>query len=174
MPPPLPDVDSLATAGGPLNEYSPVEDPTTDRPAAGSNAGYQDATAATQTVARAWCTFSAQGVTSPVLVAHGEVWAGGPSNAAPVVARSASGTYTITYPATVNDEIPSGSPGYVGPHTVNFQSLTTNSRGLSGSPPYILQSYVSAPNVAVVQVYGTGASPALTDPIGLLIDLWIR
>jgi hypothetical protein len=171
---PLPDVDTLATAGGPLMEYAPVEDPTTDRPASGSNSGYQDATAATQTVPRAWCTFSTQGTSSPTLISHGEVWAGGAGNAPPTVVRSMTGTITLTYPTTVNDEIPQGTPGYVGPHTVNFQSPTHNSRGISGGLPYIIQASIIAPNVAVVQIWGTGATPALVDPQGLVVDLWLR
>lgn len=172
---PLPDVDSLATAGGPLLEYSPIEDSTTDRPAAGSNSAYQDATAATQTVARAWMTFSTHGTTVPILVSHGEVWAGGAGNAVPTVVRSTTGTYTLTYPATVNDEIPSTAPGYVGPHTVNFQSIVPNARGVSTSViPYLAIGSVITPNSAVVQVWGMGASPTLADTTGQTIDVWIR
>jgi hypothetical protein len=106
----LPSVAALATYGGPLKNYSATVDSSTDRPDAGANPAYADVAAMTHCAPRAIVRFRPVGSGTPILVSWDAVWNNG-NNAAPVVSRAGAGSYLITFPATVLDEIPSGSPG---------------------------------------------------------------
>ena len=50
----LPETASLASYGGPKNDYSAVIDPSTDWSAAGVNPAYGDVAALTHTAFRVW------------------------------------------------------------------------------------------------------------------------
>lgn len=167
----LPDQDSLVGAGGALADYSPVIDSSTDRSAAGANTAYANAQMATRTNTRAVVRFNPTGG-SPVLAASGEqynaVWLATTATA-PVLAHSSTGVYTITWPATVMDEIPAtlptgqATPGYnANGHSVNFKSGWWNAE-LGATTPYLAFVTVAA-NVITVKIYSVGSSPALTDP----------
>ncbi len=160
MSPPLPDIDSLASVGGSLQDYSAVKDPTVERPASGANTAYYDAVAATNTVPRAWARITLNGSATPILVAHAATW-GNALAVAPTPARSTNGLYTVTWPATVNDEIPPTSPGGgSNPHTVNLRWGNANVRGAT-----IFQSQVdiTSANVATLRI-SPATSGTLTDP----------
>jgi hypothetical protein len=109
----LPGIATLQGYGGALLDYSPPVDPTTDPSAAGRNPAFADIAAMTHVAPRAFARFALSGtVLAPVLLAHDETWNNGnPANVAPVVARAGVGIYTVTWPATVFDEIPAGMPG---------------------------------------------------------------
>ena len=70
----LPDIDTLTTAGGGLQDYTAVIDPTTDRPAAGANTAYANEAMATHTQVRALIRFVPNGTSAPTLAATGFQW----------------------------------------------------------------------------------------------------
>lgn len=129
----LPDVDSLAIMGGSLVDYgSGVEDPSTDRPAVGSNVGYADAAAATHTVTRAWVRIVGS-ATAPTVATHDSVW-GNSLAVTPTLVRNGVGDITITWPATVNDEIANTALHTVnirGCHAPNIEGATLGFANLS-------------------------------------------
>ena len=135
---PLPDADSLATAGGALRDYSPVIDPTTDRSAAGANAAYANAMAATHTQPRTITRVKWAGAGSPTILWHDEVWNNG-SNPAPTVQRLGVGQGRIIHAngasgGTVVDEIASNLPGgNTNPHTLNLQVGWAGLEGATGA-----------------------------------------
>lgn len=98
----LPSTDTIATYGGLLNNYSPVEDPTTDRDATAANKAYSSIAAATHTVPRAYVVILGHAVT-PTVVEHDSVW-GNSSAVVPTLARAGTGDITITWPASVTGE----------------------------------------------------------------------
>lgn len=117
-----PDKDTLATYGGALQDAAPVIDGSTDMAAASGNQAMASTAANTRTGIRCWCSFNWNG-TSVTLVNHEEMWGGGPGNAAPIPAHTGTGVMTLTYPATVNDEIPNNMPGGGNnPHTLNLRA----------------------------------------------------
>jgi len=160
-----PDVDSLATYGGGLNDYSPVIDATTDRPAAGANASYASTAMMSHVAPRCAVRFSPQGSGTPILAAAGAQWDaqwGLATPTPPVLARTGTGVYTITYPATVADEIPVGAAGYnASGHSTSLRFCWINLE-YGATTPYILKAVVTAPNVITVSIYNT--SFVATDP----------
>lgn len=171
----LPDVDALATLGGALQDYSPVIDPTRDRPAAGANVGYADAAAATHTVLRGIFRLTWNGAGTPTIAYHDEVWNGStngvPNNAAPVAARTSTGVATITYPSTVVDEIGASNPGGNGnPHNVNLQAVVAM---VEGGTPLHVQAAVTSANVVTIYLFNTSfvAADATT---GVTISVMVR
>jgi hypothetical protein len=167
---PLPDIDSLGTLGGALNDYSPVIDPTTDRAAAAANSAYANNAAMTNTAIRAWVRILPAGSGTPTVVAHNANWGTGAA-VAPVVARVSTGLYTITWPTTVNDAIPSGSPGYASPHTLNARAGWGQ---VDGATYYAVSVSMTSANVATVRIYTLSSGLALADPNGPNLDVfWI-
>ena len=126
----LPNIATLASYGGALVDYQQPLDPTTDRPASAVNPAYADTSAMTHTAFRAWARFRWDTTLTPtcVLVAHDAVWGNGPA-LAPTLARLSAGVFTVTWPATVADEIPSGQPGASPARTVALRGGRGNSRG---------------------------------------------
>jgi hypothetical protein len=117
----LPNVDTLAgSLGGALNDYDiPVLDPTTDRPASALNKAYANLAMGTHTAIRAWVNI---GFIASVwtIVAHGQdsVW-GSALGTAPSISVAGTGQAFLTWPTSINDEIPVGSPGYSSPHSMS-------------------------------------------------------
>jgi hypothetical protein len=174
----LPDIDSLATAGGVVIDYSPSIDPTTDRPALGTNQGYADATAATHTNIRAFVRFQPVGTGAPILAVsngHDEVWGGGSGNTVVAPTRTTVGIYVLTWPTTVTDEIAASVlalPGYSGsPHTLNFRHCWGNSEG--GATFYNVECAVTAPSVITVWIWSGAAPPALIDTTGVVFGICV-
>jgi hypothetical protein len=171
----LPNVASSASYGGAKNDYSAVSDSTTDRAAAAVNPAYGDIAAMTHTAFRAWIrlTLYSSGA-APTIVAHDEVWNNSGGNAAPSVARLSAGSFQVTYPATVVDEIPATSPGYTGPQTVNLQSGIGNVR--AAVPTNIgyadLKVVPSSANVMGLAFWKfAGGGFTLGDPVPSSIDV---
>jgi hypothetical protein len=150
--------DALSSYGGGLYDYSPVIDPTRDRPAAGANAGYAAAAGMTHTAVRAWVRMTLNGTATPVLVAHDAIW-GNAVGVAPVLARTGVGVETITWPANVQDEIPVGVPGYTGPLPLNLRSGFGNARGAT---LFTVTVTMTSANVATVRIWNS--SGAAADP----------
>jgi hypothetical protein len=159
--PVFPDIDSLTNYGGALNDYQGIAviDPTTDRSAAGMNQALESAAAMTWTVDRACAVFGFNGSSAPTLINHFAGWGNSPG-VAPMPARASLGLYTCTWPATVNDEIPSNAPGYASPHTLNFRASRFAIN--SGATPYFIQQVSVSANVLTFCVFSSAGS--LVDP----------
>lgn len=175
---PLPDTDDAGVFGGAnlldFGGQGPI-DPTTDRGAAAVNPLVNDVACMTHTAIRAWVRFTPAGTGTPALVANDSLWAGSkdinnnPLNTAPVVARTGVGLYVVNQPATVYDEIqPSGSPGYIGPHTLNLRA--------GWLPPVVSGGVFYVPYISVITGGVVGISiyvgSTLTDPNGPSFDLF--
>src|SRR4051812_24175431 len=102
----LPDIDAISSYNGApsgiLADYAlAVQDPTTDVPAAGLTAMMASVAMATRMMPRAYCTFSTNGATC-TLIEHEAVW-GNSVSVQPTPARTSTGLFTVTWPASVAD-----------------------------------------------------------------------
>ncbi len=112
----LPGTSSLDSYGGALQNYAPVEDPTTDEDAAYRNQYAADTAMMTVTAPRAFVSFTGHASTpgDPASgFVHAALWGSGP-DVKPVVTHVGTGHYLITYPATVDDLLNIE-------HTLNFR-----------------------------------------------------
>lgn len=105
----LPGKATLAdTYGGPYANERPVEDSTTEVDAPFFNEMGADTAAATRTAVRAWVAFAGltytAGDQSIAVVDHDAVW-GGAIGVIPTIIQNPAGTYVITWPTTVDDEL---------------------------------------------------------------------
>lgn len=162
----LPDIDSLATYGGALSNYFPIEDPTTDLDAGADNQNRCSTAAMTNTAVRAWARFVTSATTPTLAVSNavGGVWPTIPGNQ-PVVSRSAQGIFLLTYPTTITDEL-----GVV--HTLNLRGARAGGEGTSYIP---CQADVTAANVVRITVFalasGTPNTFAAADQAGVTISV---
>lgn len=170
----LPNTASINNYGGPKNDYSAPIDPSTDRSATGVNPAYGDLAAMTHTAFRVWAhlTLYSSGA-APTVVAHDETWNNG-NNVALVAARVSPGIFTMTYPSTVVDEIPSGSPGYTGPQSTNLLGGVGNVRSVVATPTEWgdLKVSATAPNVMTLYFWKfANGGMTLGDPSPSSIDV---
>jgi hypothetical protein len=156
----LPDTDSFATYGGSLQNYAPVEDPTTDRDALAANQAYASIAAATHTVARAWARFVTSATTPSLATTNGNDanW-GNSLGVQPTPARVSTGVFTLTWPSTIVDE--NG-----GTHTVNLRRAFAQPEGAT---LYNAQALVTAPNI--VTVYTFTAAGSANDIAGVTVHV---
>jgi hypothetical protein len=165
---PLPDVDSLATAGGAVQDYSSVIDGTRERPAAGANAGFLDATSATHTVPRTQMRVQSKGTGTPVILFHDEPF-NNAQNPAPTVQRNGVGSWSLIYAngtsgGTVLDEL--GNT-----HTLNLQTAVCTPEGV----PLLCCVGISAPNILGLSFFNAvGASTTVDPPNGAVFNVWAR
>jgi hypothetical protein len=147
---------SIATYGMPVNDYAPVTDPTTDQSAAGANQGFCDLSMMTNTSIKAVVALQTNNTSAPVLISHAAQWGTG---TAPTLARTGVGTYTVTWPATVTDQLGASQ-------AVN---LTFAVSGISQTLALGVSLAVSA-NVATVKAYNT-TTGATFDGTGAIITI---
>lgn len=161
--------DAFSTYGGGLFDYSPVVDPTRDRPAAGANAAYTATAEMTLTAVRARATFTVNGAVAPVLVSHNALW-GNSLAVAPVPVRTSAGIYTVTWPTTVQNQITIGTPGYTGPLPLNLVSGWANLQVVATA--FDLFVVLTSANVATVKCFSVAGS--LADPsVATNIDVFV-
>ena len=169
----LPGSASASTYGGAnLVDYAGqgVTDPTTDRAASAVNPLVSDVAGMTHTAARAWVQFTPSGTASPALTAYDATWNWpGNTNAEPTVARNSTGLYTITWPVSIYDAVPSGAPGYAGAITLAFRSCASNN--VYASSEFFRTYIVGRPAANSVQV-AIEAGGALTDATAVSFDVW--
>ena len=166
----LPSIASAGTYGGAgLVDYAgqAVIDPTTDRSASGVNPLVSDVAGMTHTAIRAWVRLTTNGVSAPSLVSSDATWQA-TSYAPPTVSRSGYGLLLITWPTTVNDEVPPGAPGYIDPITLNLRAgwwTTVNSATFAA-----LQLQVSG---NACYAYTFNSSLANADLSGVTFDVFV-
>ncbi len=169
----LPDVDSLATYGGPLSDYSPVVDPTTDESAVFRNKYTANVAMMTQTAVRAIRSFIAQTGADPIDpvigFVHAAVWGAGPA-LKPAVERQSTGIWLVTWPETVQSELSPALPSQGGGlmHSVNLRRAKAEVE-LAGATKYEATARVLAANVVEVRGWLAGA---LDDLDGKLVTVW--
>jgi hypothetical protein len=162
----LPAVDSLATYGGALENYSPVVDPTTDEDATSRNKYAANVAMATHTLVRAIRSFvgvNGANPTDPVSgFVHDAVWGSTP-DVKPTVARTGEGVWTVTWPEEVDDELDEE-------HTVSLQRAWAEVE--CDGTLYHATAKVTAANVVTVR--GWLANGTADDLTGLTITVWAR
>lgn len=159
----LPEVDSLATVGGVRVDYAPVEDASTDVPAAHLNLVFANVAAMTQTCDRAWCAFVGKASSppdDPSSNVHGAVWGNGVS-VKPVTARTSTGLFTLTWPTSVTDELGVS-------HSVNLRRAHAT---WEGATLFSVNATVTAPNVVTVRVWNAAGS--LNDGVGTTFTIFV-
>jgi len=155
----LPAIDDISTLGGIKVNFQPVEDATTDLDAAQDNKARADVAMMTHTASRSWAKFVAAATTGAmVLSAHDAVWGNAPG-LAPTLARTGTGVFTITWPASVNDEL----------GVTHATSLRAASAVARGSVAYHAQTSITAANVVTVYVFDM--SGAANDAVGVTLDV---
>lgn len=156
---PLPDIDDYtATFGGSKQNYSPIEDPTTDEDAGIRNQYVADVAMMTNATPRGWARFTASA--APSLVAHNANW-GNAALYAPAIARTAVGVFTVTLPSSALDAL--GNT-----HTTNVRDAWVNHRGTG--TPFLVNVVPTSANVLTIYCYSL-AGGAAADPgvdIGVL------
>lgn len=168
------DGDTIDTFGGAFENASNVINSLTDMDAGQSNAAMAAVSAMTQTRTAAWVRMTMGGGAAPTLVAWRALWRNAlPQLAAPVLAYSGTvGHFTVTWPATVYDELALGQAGYTGPQGLLLLGGWSNPRVASGGtlviPVVSIQS--GTPNAADVVFFGSGFTQV--NPTGVDVDVY--
>lgn len=161
----LPDIDALSTYGGPLNNYAPIVDPTTDEDVAFRNKYATNVAMMTHTAPRAMRSFvgvSGANPTDPLIgFVHDAVW-GNTTVLKPVLVRSAAGLWTCTWPTNVTDEL-----GVT--HTVNLRRADAQVE--CGATKFDSTAAITAPNVVTIR--GWTAAGVADDLVGLVVTAWV-
>lgn len=168
---------TLSDYGAPFQNVRPVRDPTTQLDAVKYDRMAEDVAQGTRTIQRAAVSFLTTATAAPTTVAAGNVtcftvWGSG-SAQKPVVTKTATGSYTLTWTATFDD-------GLVGVENMETVAVTEsvvftmpvgapNVRS-AGARANIL---TIASNVVTVEVYdNTGTLSDLSG--GVAVDLALR
>lgn len=161
----LPDKDALSTFGQPRNNRIPITDPSTDIGAEHWNPLTNDVAMLSVLGDRAWAAFHWTGA-AMVLDAHDEMWNGVSGYTVPTLARTGAGVYTVTYPATTFDFIPSSNPSGGGSHTINLRSAHGYVRPGGAASVFTVECSASG-NVVTVNLKVGGT---VTDSNNLVIE----
>jgi hypothetical protein len=159
--PVFPESASLSEFGGVKSNYfvAPV-DPTTDIDEDNWNYLICNAAMGSRMQPRCEAVFTGH-ATTPVFVEFEAVWKGGTATS-PVIARTGSGVFTVTYPASVNDELGEA-------HSVNLKRAWGQAEGTTS---YTVQCSASA-NVVTVRVFLTSTGAA-NDAADVTLVVWAR
>ena len=141
----LPEAATLDTYGGTKVNLAPVEDPTTDVDAVTYNALLNDVSMMTRTAARAWATIAGAtwggGSQAVTVSASGAMW----GNAVPpTCVTTAGGIYTLTWPASVDDDLGDA-------HAVALARVKSVSFG--GTTPRLWTVTAVSANVVTIRVF---------------------
>jgi len=158
----LPDKATFATLGGEIDDYSAVEDPTTDLAGAFSSETRADVAAMTRMIPRAVVSFTTDGATCTV-VDHDSVW-GADLAVKPTVVLDLGygGKSVITWPTTVTD-----ARGVVRSLNLRRGLVNVESAGYSGAATR------AAANVFHVTVCSSLDTVLQLPPSGEVMTLWV-
>jgi hypothetical protein len=141
--PVLPDTPDLDTFGGTFADADAVVDPETELAASYFNRLNANVVAASHTAIRAWVRVTA-GI-APSVADHDAVWGDG-AGLAPVVARTGSGVYTVTW-LTAYDDLQSQAEEHQ--ITIRSASVSVTHSGAAR----IIQHTLTSASVVTVNVY---------------------
>lgn len=147
---------SLNDYGGPLTNYAPVTDPTTDEDAKFRNRYAADCADMIKTAPRAIVRFTAvtgANPTDPAGFVHVAMW-GSISAVKPTVTWSATGVWHLTWPTTVQDDLSPENPTLGGGviETVSFRTAYAQATPVSGVLKHAVAT-VTGPNTITVNGY---------------------
>jgi hypothetical protein len=167
-------IRSIDDYGGPMTDYAAVTDPTTDEAARFRNRYVCDGSMMMHTAARAIVSFVAvngAAPTDPTDFVHDALW-GSTNPVKPVVARTAEGIWTLTYPETVDDELTpeDETDGGGVTHTTNFRRACAQATTVSGVLKHAVAE-ITSPNVVTVR--GFMADGTADDIAGSTVTVWI-
>lgn len=155
---PFPDQDTLATYGGAMANYAPVEDPTTDLDATKFTKMSSSTAALTHVSPRAWAQFVGDGTTPTIANdKHDSAWGNG-SGVKPTIAKIGTGHNRIIWPATVANE-------FGGTSSVNLRVAFAN---VEGATNYRVQC---TPAANVVDIYIFDAGGSANNGVGVTFDV---
>lgn len=161
----LPDVDTIDTFGGALEDYGiGIVDPTTDRAAEDGNKAFANVAMMTHTNPRAVCRFVGHATTptDPTSgLVHDAQW-GDAVAVKPTVAKTGTGVYTITWPTDVDDELSES-------HALNLKAAWGQAEG---STAYHVQCSVTSANVVTVYVFDMAGTA--NNAAAATISVWVR
>jgi hypothetical protein len=171
---PLPDISSLSSFGGALQNYAGVTDPETDEDAKYRNRYACDVAMLGHTGARALVRFvAANGAapTDPSDFVHDALW-GDDVAVKPTVERAGEGVWTVTWPDTVDDELTSADETLGGgeTHAVNIRATMAQASPVAGVLKHAVAEVTSP---YVVTVYGYLANGTADDIAGSTITVLI-
>jgi len=159
-----PNPSSIGDYGMPVVDYvATVTDPTTDQPASGADQQACDTAMMSRPATRAWVSFTTNGTNAPVLVAHEAQWGVG---TAPVLARTGTGVYTVTWPAMVTDQLGNTQ-------SVNLRFALGAGATVFLSTGYVI-NYAASANVATVSVFSVPSGAVAADTTGVPISVVVR
>ena len=158
----FPDIDTIDSYGGVLNDAEPVTDPTTDRSAVGMNTGLASTAAMTATAMIAWCRFVGNASTPTLAASNGSgaAWGNDPG-VRPTISHIGTGHYRATWPVTVTDVL--GTT-----HTLNLK------RGLANVEGSTLSWALVGSQVAnTIDIFTFNAAGSANDLAGQTIHLQV-
>lgn len=160
---------TIQSYGGPFVDAAPVGNPETEQSAGYGNRSFEDLAQATRTVPRAWTAFATSaGAAGPIALSDAtSVW--GEDND-PAVAKTATGTYTVTYATEYEDAlVGTDSDSVSETELVSFRFGWGAARGSTFGHVQI------DPADNVVTIYVFDATGALSDlGGGVRIDAFLR
>lgn len=146
----FPEVDDINTYGGPKTDEGPIESPTTQLSGPDYTKLAASTAAMTHTGIRAWVRFVTAATTGAMtLTSHDAGW-GNSAPVTPLLARTGTGVFTVTWPTSVNDELSL-------PHTVNARAVLAPV--VEGSTAAnTARVAITAPNVLTVYTFASGVA----------------
>lgn len=161
---PLPDPQTIDSYGGVKEDAYPDVDPITTESAAEHNALTADVSAMTRMSPRATCRFVAgEPPSDPGSgLVHEAMW-GHQLADKPVIVRDGFGTYRITWPMTVTNELGTST-------LLNLRwARAYREADVFSADPYFVDAAITGPNTAVIRVYN--ASGSLDDASGTTFSI---
>lgn len=159
----LPASDVIGTFGCPFTNSGLVSNPQTDLAASQFNQLCADTAGMTRTATRAWARFTTAASTGAMALNDFDtVWNEVTTNTNPVEARTSTGIFTLTFPATITDSLNNT-------YTVNFRRAAVQ---VEGSALYFATCSVSSANVITCYVFNTAF--AANDAVGTVLHVWCQ
>lgn len=172
---PLPDKSDLASFAGPIVDYSPVIDPTTDEPAIARNFYVNDVAQMGRVIQRA--IFSFVGVNGgnptdpPSGFVHDAVW-GNSVPYKPAITRTGEGIWLATFVTTVRQaslySLPAASGGGLN-HSVNFGRAFAQCQCSDGTLRHAVAEVLTANTIRIRGFLANGTADDLT---GQIVTCW--
>lgn len=171
----LPDVSDISGWGGPLANYGPVVDPTTDEDVRFRNFYVNDVARAGRVIQRLFFSFLAATGTNPSDPAgfiQDAVWGNSNPTYKPVITWVSTGLWLATLPTTVQQDglftIPADQGGGI-THTVNIRRAQAQCQCADGTLRHARAEAVTA---NTVNIRGWTAAGALDDLNGQVVTVW--
>lgn len=154
---------TIASYGGPYLDRKTVSDPSSQMAARKGNRLLEDAAQMTRTNARARVAFqlaTSGSSIDPANVTHCTMWGSG-STEKPTVARTGTGEYTITWPATLPDGVGDPDVDGIGDDEAVVFTFEEGAPNVRGSTDGRARIATIVSNVVTIKVYDT--TNALSD-----------